>query len=510
MALTITHIFQSKKLSALRMISAIILSLLPSLLSAQTPVDENYVDEYNITYTLYDNNTAVVTNGRSARVDENSGETRIASPINYGGTAYAVTEIKDKAFQTFFSTNIEAIRMNDGIKIIGKYAFQNQSKLKKIYLPSTLETIEGTAFDGCTALTDIFCSSYTVPTIPDNQFSGIDMREITLHISEGYKDIYAAEGSPFAGATIIETKSSDLYTKRPELIIDKNELDFTSGETKDLKITFDNSIHYKVLQFNLTLPEGIHINTKEGGYNIQTQTANAGGSGQRTCTTSVESDTDGSYKILTYSTSGNFLGETVLILNISVNESFRGGKIVFSHMSAGTEVNPGNNENPITQGMVEAIEKIYTLDGPEMPEVPAESVTISAPEKTELAVGATLALTATVAPDNTTDKTVIWSSSDDGIATVSAYGVVKALKSGIVEITAACGAASAKVSVTVFMYGDVNDDGKITEEDVKLTVDYILQRNPEKFLTKRADINGDDLIDIFDMTNILELLLKQQ
>ena len=49
---------------------------------------------------------------------------------------------------------------------------------------------------------------------------------------------------------------------------------------------------------------------------------------------------------------------------------------------------------------------------------------------------ATVALTATVTPDNATDKTVKWSSSDEKVATVDDKGVVKAIEAGECTITA--------------------------------------------------------------------------
>lgn len=53
-----------------------------------------------------------------------------------------------------------------------------------------------------------------------------------------------------------------------------------------------------------------------------------------------------------------------------------------------------------------------------------------------LTEGETLALSATVSPDNATDKTLIWTSSDEAVATVK-DGVVTAVKLGRATITAA-------------------------------------------------------------------------
>jgi hypothetical protein len=51
--------------------------------------------------------------------------------------------------------------------------------------------------------------------------------------------------------------------------------------------------------------------------------------------------------------------------------------------------------------------------------------------------GATLTLTVTIEPPNATDKTVIWSSSNTAVATVTAAGVVTGLKEGTATINAA-------------------------------------------------------------------------
>lgn len=81
--------------------------------------------------------------------------------------------------------------------------------------------------------------------------------------------------------------------------------------------------------------------------------------------------------------------------------------------------------------------------------VPVASVSL---DKTtlSLAVGESAQLTATVKPDDATDKTVIWSSSNASVATVS-DGKVVALKSGQTTIAARSGNIVAECVVTVIV-----------------------------------------------------------
>ena len=82
-----------------------------------------------------------------------------------------------------------------------------------------------------------------------------------------------------------------------------------------------------------------------------------------------------------------------------------------------------------------------------LPPIPATGVTL---DKTALKLyeGDAAKLTAMVKPEDTTDKTIVWTSSDKTIATVK-DGAVTAVKAGTATITAACGEAKATCAVTV-------------------------------------------------------------
>lgn len=81
--------------------------------------------------------------------------------------------------------------------------------------------------------------------------------------------------------------------------------------------------------------------------------------------------------------------------------------------------------------------------------IPVSSIEL---DKTEfvLAQGETATLVATVKPENATDKTVTWNSSNPEIATVDEAGKITAVKEGASAITAKAGDRTAKCGVTVY------------------------------------------------------------
>lgn len=95
---------------------------------------------------------------------------------------------------------------------------------------------------------------------------------------------------------------------------------------------------------------------------------------------------------------------------------------------------------------------------------------------TTMNVGATETLTATVAPNNATNKNVTWSSSNSNVASVSTSGVITAKAAGTAKITVktADGNWIASCDVVVadprpsYVRADLNNDGVVNAKDVTI------------------------------------------
>ena len=109
-----------------------------------------------------------------------------------------------------------------------------------------------------------------------------------------------------------------------------------------------------------------------------------------------------------------------------------------------TAVGVGSSVVSVICGAVRATCEITVKEN----EVLAQAVELT-PESAELEVGETFSLAATIYPENTTDKSLAWSSSDAAVASVDENGVVTAVAVGSCVITATCGEVAGTCAITV-------------------------------------------------------------
>ncbi len=117
-----------------------------------------------------------------------------------------------------------------------------------------------------------------------------------------------------------------------------------------------------------------------------------------------------------------------------------------------------------------------------------------------------LQLTATVAPDDATNTEVVWTSSDENIATVDATGLVTTVAPGTVIITVKTveGEFTATCEIKVVVPGDLSGDGKVNTGDAVLILRHaaeLVQLNDEQLVA--GDINTDGSVNVGDAVLVL-------
>lgn len=106
-----------------------------------------------------------------------------------------------------------------------------------------------------------------------------------------------------------------------------------------------------------------------------------------------------------------------------------------------------NDVEQATKTLEEALKNLPDNPGPGEVEVESVKVTV---EKTELKVGETTTAKAVVTPDNATDKTVTWTTSDESVVAVDKDGKITAKKAGKADVIAASSNGKTdKVEITV-------------------------------------------------------------
>lgn len=120
----------------------------------------------------------------------------------------------------------------------------------------------------------------------------------------------------------------------------------------------------------------------------------------------------------------------------------------------------------------------------------AESVTL---DKTSLTLeeGQTESIEATITPDNVTDSAVVWTSSDEAIATVDENGNVKALKEGNAVIKAVSGDGNASAECQVIVKAAAKDNNDQNGDDKKPGDKNTNDKNQDNKNVNNKKVNGN-------------------
>ena len=191
------------------------------------------------------------------------------------------------------------------------------------------------------------------------------------------------------------------------------------GQTKTMLIDLNNpSDQITLVQFDMQLPEGLSIATADGDFAVDI----AGRTTQKKHSLECKA-VDSGYRFLMYSSSNTvFSGTSGAIISVTLKaaSSFNGGDIRMEDILLVTPEGGETKPEPY----------IYTIEGVTF----VTGITIS-PATAEVEQRKTVQLSATVVPDNATDKSVKWSSANTSIATVDNNGLVTGVGLGSTTIT---------------------------------------------------------------------------
>ncbi len=353
---------------------------------------------------------------------------------------------------------VKKINLSNNLEEIGKHSFNYSLYVDIIDLPATFNKFGGAPFSHC-KIDTIICRN----PIPPVESSGYDIGSAGNYFGS----------APSKGILLVPKESIKLYSEAPYWKDFKNihgldgvpaESIYLNYEELILFVGESKTITAKVLPEDTTDKTITWISDNETIATVSidgTVTAVSVGIANITATCG---DVSATCKVTV-----NPITATTVTINVPDTEVYVGDKVTLSATVAPdnttdknitwscstpeiatidaqsgelTALAPGEAKITATCGDISGTATVTVKP------ILATELTLSAQDMT-LLVGQTGKLTATVTPDNTTDKTVIWKSDNETIAKVEAGGTVTAVSVGVANITATCGEVSATCKVTV-------------------------------------------------------------
>ena len=385
----------------------------------------------------------------------------------------SVTSIGNYAFSGCY--NLTSIDIPNSVTAIGSSAFQYCSGLTSIDIPNLVTTIGGHAFSNCSSLTNIDIPN-SVTSIGEGVFYRCGLTSIDIPnsvTSIGYEAFSCCRG-----LTSVIIPNSVTHLGDYAFFCCDSLKDVYSYISDPSVITMGPSVFYPSYNIRtLHVPAG-SLET----YQADTKWNNYFGS-------IVEMDPVLATSIALNQASVELTEDETLQLTATVMPEDATNRMVTWNSS--NEAVATVDENGLVTAVApgSAVITAMTTDGSNLSAscnitvlqgiVLAESIQLNV-TTAGLNEGSTLQLTATVLPEECNNKTVLWSSDNPSVATVDSNGLVTAHSVGTATITATTtdgSNLSTTCTVTLLpvgVKGDVNGDNVINIADVTKLIDYLL------------------------------------
>ena len=348
-----------------------------------------------------------------------SGITDIMFSAFYGCSALtevtipnSVTSIGDFAF--YGCTSLTGVTIPNNVSSIGNSAFSGCTGLTGVTIPGSVNSIGDSAFSGCTSLTAVTIPS-GVSSIGDSVFSGCTA--LTEYV--------VADGTTSLSDNMFRGCTNLTSVTVPASVTNIGEGTFSDCPNITLYVSAGSTARSYAIRNNIPFEISI-ADADATGVEVSptTVTLEVGDTAQLTATVQPFNAKDKSVTWTSLSSGVASVDENGLVTAVSPGEV----RIMATS----------------TDGGFTAFCKV-TVNAP----TPVSGVTLDK-SLIVLDVNGTESLTATVAPDDASNKAVTWTSSDSSIVAVDESGTVtmKARGAAVVTVTTADGGKTASCTVT--------------------------------------------------------------
>lgn len=349
-------------------------------------------------------------------------------------------------------TSLTSIDIPGGTSI-GVTAFGGCSNLKIIKLPISLRDIEKDAFFGCSKLNEVYSYAVAPPTCELDLFRDIYLGNAYLHVPAGSKEAYSSANGWRKFGNIIDdlpVAASNIYLNRVRFSVEQKAT-YQLTATVDPANTTDELVWSSSDESVATVSETGLVTAVSVGSATITATC---GTVSATCEAIVTPISAKEIVLNTNSITIDVAGKYQL--TAAVNPEGAADKTVTwssSNPNVATVSESGLiTANTIGSAIIYA-QCGYVSSSCDVVVLP-KSVSLDY-QNVELDVNGTKQLKATVLPETSTNKTVIWESTNTDVVTVSEEGLVTAIAPGVAVVTATCDEGSAFCIFTIAQPDDV-------------------------------------------------------
>ena len=440
-----------------------------------------------------------------------SGCINLTSVYNLGTSS--VSEIGDNAFNG--CTKLSSISLPSTLTTIGASAFRGCSKISSLALPSSVKSIGASAFYGCSGLTSISIPNNVTSIAESTFYACSNLSSITIPST-----VTSIGTNAFTSTSWYKNQGEGLVILSNCLLGYKGTVPSSLSIPSGIRLIADGALSNENLITSLSIPSTVVYFGKSAfcdcqglttiTSNITTPSSCVYGSYvfygcSSSCKLRVPAGKTSTYRSVSawskftnniveqYVSSVSFdkptesvqVGKTLTLTPTVLAENAENKSLTWS--STNTDVATVSSSGVVTAKAVGTTTiKAEATDGSgkyatctvTVTPVYVSSISLNQSSQT-LYTGGTVTLTATISPTNATNKSVKWSSSNAGIASVSSAGVVTANKAGTATITATAADGSGKTATCT-----------ITVKQKATSISLNKPHNPKK-LTWRKKSRGN-------------------